>query len=257
MAINETLEIYRYSAQRMVSILNLSYPPVGVSMDMEGSCNLDESHAGQTLEHHRYCQAFMMARHGKKVVLDASGISCPAAAAAFGFRPLPEGLARGKGLVGFGIVSDPDVGHQMFAGMTTLPSGSLMRLHLYPLTEADRIPDVIIIEDEVEKLMWINLAYLHNQRGNRVFSSTAVLQATCVDSTLIPYVEKRLNFSFGCYGCRDATDMAPGEGILGFPSGQLSGITDHLEYLAQKTIPTSRGKRSFRALIGDRNQEAI
>jgi uncharacterized protein (DUF169 family) len=98
--------------------------------------------------------------------------------------------------------------------------------------------------------MWINLSYLHTQKGKRVQSSTAILQATCVDSTLIPYLEKRLNFSFGCYGCRDATDMAPGEGILGFPTSQLTGIMDHLEYLAQKAIPTSRGKNALKALSG-------
>jgi uncharacterized protein (DUF169 family) len=52
----------------------------------------------------------MKARHGKSVILDSEGIACAAAAAAFGFRPLPEGLRSGKGLVGFGIVSDEAVG---------------------------------------------------------------------------------------------------------------------------------------------------
>lgn len=51
------------------------------------------------LKLHRYCQALMRARQGESVLLDDSGIACPAAAGAFGFRPLPTGLQTGKGLV--------------------------------------------------------------------------------------------------------------------------------------------------------------
>jgi uncharacterized protein (DUF169 family) len=66
---------------------------------------------------HRYCQALMKARHGESVLLEPAGLSCPAAAAAFGFRPLPPQLANGKGLVGFGIVAEAAVGERMFAAM--------------------------------------------------------------------------------------------------------------------------------------------
>ena len=79
------------------------------------------------------------------------------------------------------------------------------------------VPDVVVVEDEVEKLMWIALARLNAQGGRRIESSTAVLQATCVDATLIPFVRKQFNLSFGCYGCRDATDIGTNETVLGFP----------------------------------------
>jgi uncharacterized protein (DUF169 family) len=46
--------------------------------------------------------------------------------------------------------------------------------------------------------MWIALADLHRQKGSRVESSTAILQATCVDATVIRYPEQRLNLSYGC-----------------------------------------------------------
>jgi hypothetical protein len=35
-------------------------------------------------DRNRYCQALMLAGHGASVILDATGIACPAAA--FGFR---------------------------------------------------------------------------------------------------------------------------------------------------------------------------
>lgn len=100
--------------------------------------------------------------------------------------------------------------------------------------------------------MWISLAYLHATGGERVQSSTAVLQATCVDSTIIPYLENRLNLGYGCYGCRDATDLGANETVLGFPAPMLPAIMKHLEYLAQKAIPASRSKKAWAALKAER-----
>ncbi len=242
---NLTPETVQILAQRMQSILELSAPAVGVRF-------LSEMHGpgvAISLTQHRFCQALMRARHGEVVSLDAEGIAYPAAAAAFGFRPLPEGLKNGKGLVGFGIVRNEDVGKAMFEGMTRLPAGSIKSMLIFPLPAAPFVPDVIVVEDAVERLMWINLAYLNHIGGRRLSASTAVLQATCVDAAIIPHLEQRLNFSFGCYGCRDATDLSGSETVLGFPVGCLESIVDHLEYLAQKAIPTSRSKKAYSALV--------
>ena len=230
---------------RMISILGLHSQPVGVRLLTEqqqvpeGTSHLDQ---------HRYCQALMEARHGANVLLAAENLSCPAAASVFGFRPLPEGLRSGKGLVGFGIVSDEAVGKKMFEGMPKLSPGQIKLLHLFPLAKALEPPDVIVVEDEAESLMWIALASLHATGGKRVQGSTAVLQATCVDATLIPFLENRLNYSYGCYGCRDATDMGMNEAVLGFPGQLLEGIIRHLEFLNEKAIPNSRSKNAWQAL---------
>jgi len=145
-------------------------------------------------------------------------------------------------------VSEEKVAQEMFEKMPHLEMGAIQKIHLFPLEEAKEPPELVVVEDEVEKLMWIVLAYLHAREGERVESSTAVLQATCVDSTVIPYLEKRLNFSFGCYGCRDATDIGPGEAVLGFPASDLPAIVEHLEYLSRKALPHSREKHAFAAL---------
>jgi uncharacterized protein (DUF169 family) len=239
-----SIEEIRDMGSRMKGLLGLSTSPVGVrflttNIKVEGAV---------VLEMHRYCQALMRARHGQDVVLNAGGISCPAAARAFGFRPLPEPLRTGKGLVGFGIVSDEKVAQEMFEKMPHFEMGTIQQIHLFPLETAHEMPELVVVEDEVEKLMWIVLAYMHARGGTRVESTTAVLQATCVDSTVIPYLEKRLNFSFGCYGCRDATDMSPGEAALGFPASYLPDIVRHLEYLGKKALPHARGKHAFAAL---------
>ena len=239
------LEDVKEAARRIISILGLSTHPVGVRfLPPRAALPL----GAERLEQHRYCQALMRAQRGEDVLLDGEGISCPAAASAFGFRPLPEGLKSGQGLVGFGIVSDPEVGRRMFETMGRLPPGQLFAIHLFPLDGAEVLPDLVVMEDEVERLMWVVLSYLHFRKGERVQCSTAVLQATCVDATLIPYLDQRLNFSYGCYGCRDATDIGPGEAVLGFPASFLFPILDHLQFLSQKAIPTSRSKKAFSGL---------
>jgi uncharacterized protein (DUF169 family) len=230
---------------RMVSILNLSSSPVGVRFLSEQS---ELPVGARVLNQYRYCQALMLARRGEHVLLDGHVIACPEAAAAFGFRLLPKELQSGRGLVGFGIVKDAAVGQKMFERMPHMEPGWLKQIHLYPLDQAEYEPDLVVVEDEVEKLMWIGLAYLNVTGGERIEASTAILQAACVDSTIIPYQEHRLNMSYGCYGCRDATDIGRNETVLGFPGDLLPAIHEHLEYLAEKAMPMSRSKRALAGL---------
>jgi len=240
-----SLEEICSAGKRMMILLGLESAPVGVRFIHKRD---EVTETALSLNQHRYCQALMRARRGEHVLLDAQGINCPAAAAAFGFRPLPENLQNGKGLVGFGIVSHEWVGQAMFTHMPKFEAGAVQAIELFPLDHSPVAPDVVVVEDQVERLMWINLAYLNSTGGERLVSSTAILQATCVDSTILPYLEQRLNFSFGCYGCRDATDLSESETVMGFPASQLAGVMQHLEFLSQKAMPTSRSKKAWAAL---------
>jgi len=203
----------------------------------------------ERVDGHRYCQLLMRARHGESVLLQPEGLACPAAAAAFGFRPLPKALATGEGLVGFGIVSDPATGRTMFEGMPRLEPGRLVGLAACPLGAAPGHPDVVVLEGPPEALMWVALADLKLAKGERRLGDTAVLQGACVDATLIPFLRGKLNFSLGCYGCREATDLAPTEMMLGFPGSMLEGLTSSLEELSAKAIPRSRSKGVLASLL--------
>ena len=72
----------RRKATEIKSILNLGSSLVGVKFIWQTA---PMPLGANALSGHRYCQALMKARHGEKVTLDAGGIACPAAAAAFGF----------------------------------------------------------------------------------------------------------------------------------------------------------------------------
>lgn len=227
--------------------------PVAVFLLAPGQEN-DAFAAFEPVRGHRYCQALMKARHGESLLLRPDGLSCPAAAAAFGFRPLPPQLANGKGLVGFGIVGDEAVGKRMFDGMPRLADGSIASIALCPLRLAPRIPDVVVVEGPAEVLMWLLLADLNTHGGERRTGNTAVLQATCVDATVIPHIEQRLNFSLGCYGCREATDLTPGETVIGFPGALLEPLLGALEMLRAKAIPRSRAKLAHECLAGAQSE---
>lgn len=224
--------------------LGLATEPVAVFL-LGPAADLQPYADWERLRGHRYCQAVMQARHGAFVVVEAEELACPAAAAAFGFRPLPEGLASGKGLVGFGIVERPETGRTMFQHMPRLESGSIERLALCPLRVVPRVPDVVVVEGEPERLMWLVLADLNLAGGARREAHTAVLQATCVDATVVPYMEGRLNFSLGCYGCRDATDMGTNETVVGFPGQLTTPLAEAVAALSRKAIAASRQKGAY------------
>ena len=234
------------AAATVKDLLGLQAEPVAVFL-LAGN-DLGPFGSWEPVRGHRYCQALMRARRGASVLLRPEELACPAAAAAFGLRPLPENLANGKGLVGFGIVARPATGRAMFEGMARLAPGAVSALALCPLAAAPRLPDVVVIEDEPERLMWLLLADLNLAGGARRSASTAVLQATCVDATVIPHLEQRLNFSLGCYGCREATDLGSAEAVLGFPGAMLEPLCAELHALGEKAILRSRAKAAFEHL---------
>jgi uncharacterized protein (DUF169 family) len=117
-----------------------------------------------------------------------------------------------------------------------------------PLGEAPFEPDVVVIESDPEHLMWVALAKVF-ETGGRLDFSTAVLQATCVDVTIMPFLTQKMNANLGCYGCREATNLAESETVLGFPFRDLEEITSSLQKLNEKALPRVRGKTIYKALI--------
>ena len=196
----------------------------------------------------RYCQALMGARQGKRLALTAENISCPAAAWAFGFREPPLPLARGTIPAATGIFGSDQAARTTLGTMSRLEMGKYQMLTVSPLGETPFDPDVIVVESVVEHLMWIALA-LVRETGGRLQFSTAILQATCVDATTIPFLTQKMNASLACYGCREATDLREGEAVLGFPLKDLETIVGSLRALHEKAIPRVRLAAPYRALM--------
>ena len=231
-------------SQRLTEILGLKHAPIAIRFIPQG----EPLPAGfGSPEGIRYCQMLMQARAGHQVLLLPETIACPASAAALGFKPLPEKLETGEMLAAYGILASREAGSRTIHSMPRLPMGQYRAVAACPLGEAPYEPDVVVIESQPEHLMWLALASVR-RTGGRLTFSTAILQATCVDGTILPFVEQRLNASLGCYGCREATDMAESECILGFPGHALEPLMAELEELAAKAMPRVRGKNVYQAL---------
>ena len=230
---------YEQLSELIKSAVDLHSEPVGVkflkSIPNNGMKEVDD---------HRFCQLIMRARKGEELILTKEGITCPAAAAALGFKPLPKNLQDGSMLQGYGIFRDAESAINVMNQMPRLEQGEYVAVAAKPLLKCEEMPDVVVIEDEVEKLMWIALAYL-NEEGGRLDFSTSILQAMCVDSTILPFKSGKINMSFGCYGCRDATDAKPNEAILGIPAEKLEKTVENLSYLKSKAIDRARAKQVF------------
>ncbi|MHA1732680.1 MAG: DUF169 domain-containing protein [Promethearchaeota archaeon] len=85
---NETSDLatFRSLAIELIRAVDLQSSPVGVRVFWKG----DEVPRVENQDHLRYCQALMLARRGKQVLVTPDNLACPAAKRAFGFADLPE-----------------------------------------------------------------------------------------------------------------------------------------------------------------------
>jgi uncharacterized protein (DUF169 family) len=226
-------------ASKLTKILKLKSQPVAVKL-VKNEDSL-EGLPPETATKMRYCQLVMEAKRGRSFTLTKDSISCPAAAAAFGLLPLPEKIEKGTMLKALGLFDSEKAAAELMSKMPRLPLGGYKAVAAAPLSEAGFTPDVVVLEEDPEKIMWLSLASLH-EKGGRLSFGTSVFQACCVDATVEPFLRGDINASFGCYGCRDATDISDGEGLIGIPYGKLHEILEALERLSLKAMPQAQSK---------------
>jgi len=236
------------AAEVMKDILDLTYEPIAVKFLTKTAQPAGFEMPGDR----RYCQILMGAREGRNLLLTVDNISCPAAAWALGFKEPPVKLSSGDMPAGMGIFGSPAAAKNTLDSMPRLEMGKYQMVACCPLGSTPFEPDIVVIESAVEHLMWVALAQVF-ERGGRLEFSTAILQATCVDGTIIPFLTQRIHASLGCYGCREATNLAESEGVLGFPIKDLDNIVNSLQKLKEKAIPRVRGKAVYQALLSRRD----
>lgn len=229
-------------ANKLKKILNLDRTPVGVKFLKNEQSLKNNNYDRKTKS--RYCQALMRAGNGEKVVLDSSNIACAAAGAAFGLRPLHPKLASGEAYFKVGQVASPEVGKNIMEGMTRLQAEEYQYVMLSPLETIEYEPDIVVLVASMENIMWLAFASIY-ETGERLQFNSALIEATCVDSTIIPFVTKKINFSPGCLGCREATDIKSSEGIIGIPYEKINSLVKNLEKLNEKAIPQMQSKTAF------------
>ncbi|MCU0861532.1 MAG: DUF169 domain-containing protein [Methanomassiliicoccales archaeon] len=225
------------ASKRLMEILGLKYEPVAITLWKDESLPQGYCVPEKPLRH---CQALMRARKGEKLTVPADKQACPVGGSALGIVPLPEKVKAGEFHYNIGLYKDVEAARRMIEARPEMPANSVKATALSPLSKATVEPDVVVITGTPEQVYWIVPAASTYKEGGRVTLETASFQATCADSTLVPYLKRRVNISLGCFGCRKNTDIAPEEMLVGIPFDQLPSLLETLEKLAVKAIPSSR-----------------
>ena len=227
-------------SNKMVDILGLQNEPVAVTLIKKGE-NLPEGYV-EPDKPIRHCQSIMRARKGEMLILPEEKEACPVGASALGIVPLPEKVRSGEFHYNLGLYESTEAASKMIDKRTALPEGSIRAVAVSPLSKAKVVPDVVIVSGTPEQVYWLIPAAITFSVGGRVTVDMATAQASCVDSTIIPYVSGNINISLGCFGCRKSTDIKPEEMLVGIPMKRIPEIVRALEKMGAGPIPKSRTK---------------
>ncbi len=231
---------YAEMSKKLVDILGLQNEPVAVTIIKKGE-KLPEGYT-EPEKPIRHCQSLMRAKKGEMLIVTEAKEACPVGASALGIVPLPEKVKSGEFHFNLGLFESSQAASKMIEERTALPEGSIQAVAVSPLSKAKVTPDVVVITGTPEQVYWLIPAATTFSIGGRITVDMATAQASCVDSTIIPYVAGRINFSLGCFGCRRSTDIKPEEMLVGIPMKKLPEIVRALEKMAAGPILKSRTK---------------
>ena len=218
--------------------LGLRWQPVAVSL-----IDKDEllPNAPMPPENLRFCQAMMAARRGASILMPPFRHSCPDGTSIFGMTGVPEKLATGEIYVLFHKVVDAEAAARMVAERPTLPANSRRATYVAPLAKTVRTPEVVVFTGTPEQMMWLCMSMSYYD-GHRFDFAASGFNSMCVEAVLLPMDRDEPNITFGCYGCRAATDIDENMMFMGVPTDRLETIAQGLTELAKKAIPDSRNK---------------
>lgn len=234
----ELHEQYEEWQRVIMEKLGLRWQPVAVSL-----IDKDELLPDVPLppENQRFCQAMMAARRGASILMPPHRHSCPDGTSIFGMTGVPEKLATGEIYVLFHKVVNAEAAAQMVAERPTLPPKSRRATYVAPLAKTVRKPEVVVVTGTPEQMMWLCMSMSYYS-GHRFDFHASGFNSMCVEAVLYPLTEQEPNITFGCYGCRAATDVAEDMMFMGLPVDKLPIVAQGLTELAKKAIPDSRMK---------------
>ena len=218
--------------------LDLRWQPVAVSLVEADELLPDVPMPPENL---RFCQAMMAARRGASILMPPNKHSCPDGTSIFGMTGVPEKLATGEIYVLFHKLDTAEAAAQMVAERPTLPPHSRRATYVAPLNKTVREPEVVVFTGTPEQMMWLCMSMSY-YTGHRFDFHASGYNSMCVEAVLIPMRDNEPNITFGCYGCRAASDVGEDMMFMGIPTDKLPTVAKGLTELATKAIPHSRMK---------------
>jgi len=230
--------VSKSTAESLIRNLDLRWPPVAVKL-VKTEEEMPSLRQPQTPL--RHCQSIVTARKGRTYLLPLEKQACPDAASILGMSELPPRLADGSMYTAFQKISNLEIAQKMVDQRPSLLVGSIKATVVGPLASFPLEPDVVVLSTKPEQTMWV-LSALSFFTGERYTFEMSSFNSVCIDATLIPYREQKLNISFTCYGCRAVSDLADEEMMVGIPISLITKVVKGLEELAKKAIPEARSK---------------
>jgi uncharacterized protein (DUF169 family) len=99
----------------------------------------------------------------------------------------------------------------------------------------------VVFTGTPEQMMWLCMSMSY-YTGHRFDFHASGYNSMCVEAVLYPMMEGEPNITFGCYGCRAASDIGEDMMFMGVPTDKLPIVAQGLTELAKKAIPHSRMK---------------
>ena len=218
--------------------LDLRWRPVAVGLIDKDELLPDVPIPSENL---RFCQAMMAARRGACILMPPFRHSCPDGTSIFGMTGVPEKLATGEIYVLFHKLETAEAAAQMVAERPTLPEKSRRATYVAPLSRTVREPEVVVFTGTPEQMMWLCMSMSY-YTGHRFEFHASGYNSMCVEAVLYPLMTGEPNITFGCYGCRAASDVGEDMMFMGIPTSKLPTVVKGLTELARKAIPDSRMK---------------
>ena len=231
---------YAEMSKILVESLGLTYEPVAVTLIAKGQ-NIPEGYA-QPEKPIRHCQAIMRARHGESLVVTPDKQACPVGASSLGLTPVPAKVECGEFHFNMGMYASEEAAKNTIRQRPALETGSMIAVAVSPLSKAKIEPHVVVITGTPEQVFWLLPAASTFSIGGRVTVDMAAIQASCADSTVLPYLTGKVNISLGCFGCRKTTDIAPEHMLVGIPMPKMQEIVSAVDKMRTGPIPKSRAK---------------
>ncbi len=224
--------------ESIMKSLGLRWQPVAVSL-IDAEEQLPD--APMPVENLRFCQAMMAARRGASILMPPHLHSCPDGTSIFGMTGVPEKLATGEIYVLFHKVVNAEAAAKMVAERPVFPPKSKRATYVAPLAKTVRDPEVVVFTGTPEQMMWLSMSMSY-YTGHRHDFHASGFNSMCVEAVLLPLDNDEPNITFGCYGCRAATDIGEDMMFMGVPTDRLETIAKGAAELAKKAIPDSRNK---------------
>jgi uncharacterized protein (DUF169 family)/NAD-dependent dihydropyrimidine dehydrogenase PreA subunit len=234
----EKAALYRDWSRILKETLGLRWNPVAISLIPAGEPLPDVPIPKERL---RYCQSLMAARRGRSLMMPANRHACPDGTSILGLTAMPAKLASGELYILFHKLNDIAAAQRMVRERPCLEPRTIDATVVTPLESAATEPQVIAIAALPEQAMWLLMSSSYYS-GHRHDLHASGYNAQCVETTLLPYATGEINVSFGCYGCRAASDVSDDLMFVGIPVDLMPTVIEGLQELGKKAIPQSRAK---------------